>query len=1014
MNRVATLSIALAALACARSEEHSSVDAGVVESASQLVRATPAFVELLDHARPFAIDGASFRVQTEHLAARIAPGTLHLASEAAELSIDLPMAHPHLDGAAVVDGDVLVFATSAGVEELRTLTSKSAPTHFTWRLRPGRGIAALRLRDERVEALDARGAVRFATTPMFAVDANGKRVSLRVALDGDVLTADLDNAGLAYPIVVDPAWTATGVVIHKRVFVDAVRLVDGRVLAIGGSGNLSELYDPTTGAWSAGPTLTGSWYGVDDLSNGTGSGLVRLASGKVLASFQTASLYNAATNAWSDAGTLPTLSTFAAPLPGGTRVLAACHYLPSSATTAAYIYQETTNAWSSAASMAVARSGCSGTALSDGRVLVVGGNNSGGALASGEIYNATTNTWSAIAPMNAARRRPMVALLTDGRVLVGSDTSYQVYNPSTNAWIATPATLVSHASGTMTLLASGKVLVAGGVLQAAAEIYDPKTNTWTTGGTMASQRAYHFAVRLANDRVLIGEGARNYAGVSGWTFVGASELYGDTLGATCTAGWECASGNCVEAVCCATASCASGASCATTAKRGTCVYPLGVACTTGTQCESGFCVDGVCCNAACKGQCESCDQPDKLGVCWAVLGAPRGSRPACTGAGAGTACGDRCDGVDRTACHVPGAAAACGSDSCVAGVETHSSTCDSSGKCGDVPKSCGSYACGATTCKTSCATKSDCSPGYVCKTNACVAADGLGTACTSAAACSTGFCTDNVCCGVADCGLGSSCATEKKGSCAKIQGFECANDLECGSGHCVDGVCCESTCDGQCEACDVPGKFGKCSAVNGAPHGLRKVCDDGGGDACKARTCDGTIDAATCAAYANGPSTACGQSSCSGATYTGAGTCDGKGACSVAETRACAPYACDEAGCRVGCARDEHCAEGFVCAGGACKPLVAKCSEDRLSSITKDGSTTACTPYRCGPTGECLAQCVGSADCAPGAICDAGSKVCVAPSISSGDEGGCAMGHSESNASWPLLALLALATRRRR
>jgi hypothetical protein len=206
----------------------------------------------------------------------------------------------------------------------------------------------------------------------------------------------------------------------------------------------------------------------------------------------------------------------------------------------------------------------------------------------------------------------------------------------------------------------------------------------------------------------------------------------------------------------------------------------------------------------------------------------------------------------------------------------------------------------------------------------------------------------------------------------------------------------------------VSGKFGKCAAVAGTPHGLRAKCDDGGGDACKARACDGSIDPKTCAGYANGVTVACGTATCTGSKYAGSGQCDGKGSCTLPDVRECAPYACDQAGCRTGCAKNENCAEGFTCVKGECKPVVATCTEDHLSSVAKDGTTTPCAPYRCGPVGACIEQCASSSDCAPGALCDSTSKVCNAPDAST-DSGGCAFGRGSTPAVSSLLGAVALA-----
>src|SRR6185369_12437486 len=67
--------------------------------------------------------------------------------------------------------------------------------------------------------------------------------------------------------------------------------------------------------------------------------------------------------------------------------------------------------------MATERRGHTATRLSDGRVLIAGGENSNGVLNQTEIYDATTDTFSAGSNMNDARVDHTATLLSDGRVL---------------------------------------------------------------------------------------------------------------------------------------------------------------------------------------------------------------------------------------------------------------------------------------------------------------------------------------------------------------------------------------------------------------------------------------------------------------------------------------------------------------------------------------------------------------------------------------------------------------------
>lgn len=446
----------------------------------------------------------------------------------------------------------------------------------------------------------------------------------------------------------------------------------------------------------------------------------------------------------------------------------------------------------------------------------------------------------------------------------------------------------------------------------------------------------------------------------------------------------------------------------------------GRACATGADCLSTFCADGVCCESACTDQCAACNEAASRGRCVAISGAPRPGHPACSAVGAGTPCAARCDGVGTTACVFAASSVSCGVASCAAGVETHVASCDGAGQCADTPTSCGAYACGATTCKSSCTAKSDCAAGHYCKDGACTVIEGLGTTCTAASACASGFCVDGVCCEQASCGAGAACNTAGgAGVCKKLAGTACAAAGECATGVCVDGVCCDRACEGQCEACDVAGAAGKCTPVAGAPHGKRLACDDGGGDPCKARRCDGATDATRCVGHVRGAETACRAATCADASFTPASFCDGAGACKAAEPTSCVPYACSDAGCRTSCAQGDDCAGGYQCVEGRCV-TGARCVEQGAASRGVDGAVTPCAPFRCGGDGKCASACATSADCAAGHACNTATARCepTAPAGSSEDSGGCHVGRASNDALAAAVLVLAAsfarASRRRR
>jgi len=172
-------------------------------------------------------------------------------------------------------------------------------------------------------------------------------------------------------------------------------------------------------------------------------------------------------------------------------------------------------------SMAAPRSEHTATFLGTGKVLVAGGTNAGGRLATAELFDPATGAFTAAAPMPEARNGHTATLLPNGKVLVagGSDASgalatCRLYDPRTGAWAATGSMATARREHTATLLQGGKVLVAGGqngtppgyTALSRARYYDPATGTWAATGALGSARAGHAAALLEDGTVLVAGG----------------------------------------------------------------------------------------------------------------------------------------------------------------------------------------------------------------------------------------------------------------------------------------------------------------------------------------------------------------------------------------------------------------------------------------------------------------------------------------------------------------------------
>jgi hypothetical protein len=302
-----------------------------------------------------------------------------------------------------------------------------------------------------------------------------------------VITAVMSLALAAAPACAG-SFSLTGEIDPARQYQTATLLPNGRVLVAGGYGSGGvgwlidcQLYDPQKGEFIE----TGRLSTRRDAHTATllPNGKVLVAGGEevndrgfsvLLAS---AELYDPTSGLFSLTGSMVTgreLHT-ATIMSNGKVLIAGGEDVRGYAVTHAETYDPGISAFVPTGSMGVGRYGHTATALPGGDVLIAGGEriDEDGfdiALGSAEIYNPATGRFHLTGSMRVARKHHTATLLRDGQVLLagGEDNnghalqSAELYNPGSGTFRITGSMMYAHDSGTATLLGDGSVLVAGG------------------------------------------------------------------------------------------------------------------------------------------------------------------------------------------------------------------------------------------------------------------------------------------------------------------------------------------------------------------------------------------------------------------------------------------------------------------------------------------------------------------------------------------------------------------------
>jgi len=318
-------------------------------------------------------------------------------------------------------------------------------------------------------------------------------------------------------------FNSTGSMNVARINHTATLLANGEVLVTGGNNNTdgylgsSELYHPSTGKWTLTGSMTAPREGHDAVLLPNGEVLVAGGINATLGTCGTlasAELYNPSTGTWTATGSMTTgrYDFVLMVLANGEVLAAGGTNCGGGGLTSAELYNPATGKWTATGSMTIGNETSWAALLQNGEVFVLNDN----------LYNPSTGTWTATSRDPIFAHAPVVLLPNGDVYAAGTIQGDSIYNPSTAQWtnFAPPPCTTIHQSceSAGALLATGKVLVAGGATYVNAKpypieetnglavLFDPSTLTWTATGSMNKSRLGETMTVLLNGQALVAGG----------------------------------------------------------------------------------------------------------------------------------------------------------------------------------------------------------------------------------------------------------------------------------------------------------------------------------------------------------------------------------------------------------------------------------------------------------------------------------------------------------------------------